>query len=296
MVITGVTGFIGKKLCERLLSKNCIVYGIGRNEKILSELEKNSNFFPIKLDFKEYSRLLDILHDKDIDCVYHFAWLSGGKYSTDIDVQLGNIKASYELSNIISKLKCKKFVFAGSYYEFKVLKAPTCDQKKVHDSVFGITKTCATEICRKIVSQQGIGFTNVYIPKIFGPGDKDSSAPVKIIKQLIANQPVRLVEGEYYDDWVYIDDVVEGIIDAANCENGSYYIGNRVLKKFKEICFDMRQALNSQSELLFGEYEDYSYIDYSQLELDKLHNITGFECKCDFKDSIMKLANFIKEK
>ncbi|MEG1243956.1 MAG: NAD(P)-dependent oxidoreductase [Oscillospiraceae bacterium] len=293
-VITGATGFIGTALSKELLKTGFKVYGIGRNEQKLSELTSCGDFTPIPLDFSQYSNLSAILKNIHIDCFYHLAWLAGGTYSSDIDVQLANIKASCDVMNIACELDVKQFIMAGSYYEFK-LSPPVADNTvKKYDSIFGISKTCASEVCRNLAFQYGIPYVSVYIPKIFGPGDKPSSAPVKIVKSLIANAPVNLIYGEHLDDWVYIDDLVRGLISVAACKSGRYYIGNRNWKLFRNIMKEMKDILNSSSQLLFGEYQDLSFIDYSKMELDALYNATGFECMSDFSDSVLRLAEWIK--
>ncbi len=46
--------------------------------------------------------------------------------------------------------------------------------------------------------------------------------------------------------------------------------------------------------MLFGEFNDGANIDYSQRDLDALYNDTGFECKSDFHESILKTAEWLK--
>lgn len=292
-VITGATGFIGNALSKKLLEDGFKVYGIGRDEKKLSELANQREFIPISLDFSQYDKLTDVLKNLRIDYFYHLAWLAGGVYSSDVDIQLANIKVSCDVINIAHKLDVKKFIMAGSYYEYKVSSLVDIAVNK-YDSIFGISKTCASEICRNLAFQYGISYVSVYIPKIFGPGDKPSSAPVKIVKALLANEPVMLTLGENLDDWVYIDDLVRGLIAAAECQKGRYYIGNRKWKLFKNIINEMKDTLNSSSKLLFGEYKDSSYIDFSKMKLDALYIATGFECTSNFRDSVLKLAEWIK--
>ena len=57
---------------------------------------------------------------------------------------------------------------------------------------------------------------------------------------------------------------------------------------------DIRDILNPQAQLLFGEDKDTINMDYSQVDLNALYNDTGFECKTDFRDSILKTAEWLK--
>lgn len=50
VVISGVTGFIGKALAFRLLEKGVGVLGLGRNAKAISDLYKFPNFEFINME------------------------------------------------------------------------------------------------------------------------------------------------------------------------------------------------------------------------------------------------------
>ena len=74
----------------------------------------------------------------------------------------------------------------------------------------------------------------------------------------------------------------------------SYYIGHRKLRTFREIVTEIRDVINPDAELRFGEYEDSLNMDYSYTDLDALYNDTGFECKADFAKTIAEQAQWLK--
>lgn len=69
-----------------------------------------------------------------------------------------------------------------------------------------------------------------------------------------------------------------------------YYIGHRKLKTFRQWMMQVRDVINPDIELIFGEYKDVQNIDYSMIDLEALYRDTGFECKSDFEESILKTA------
>jgi nucleoside-diphosphate-sugar epimerase len=299
VVITGATGFIGGVLSRKLLERGVSVYGVGRNQRKLAELSSYPGFTAVPLDFENYADLPGYTRGKAIDAFFHLAWQAFGASSDDAEIQLNNVAQSVKSLRMAAELGVGKFVMAGSYYQYKI--APitterngTSEEGVKYDSIFGIAKTCAVEMCRNLADKYSIPFTNCYIPKVFGPGDNEASAPVKIVRQLIKNAPVQLTAGDSLDDWVYVEDVAEGIIAAASGGGGgTYYIGNRDLRPFSDIITDMKAALNSDSELVFGSYPDCGHIDYTKLNLDRLYKDTGFECKVDFSVAVRELAVWI---
>lgn len=59
---------------------------------------------------------------------------------------------------------------------------------------------------------------------------------------------------------------------------------------------EMAEILNPKCELQFGAYPDApSGVDYENIDLDALYNDTGFECRADFKESILKTADWLRK-
>ena len=56
----------------------------------------------------------------------------------------------------------------------------------------------------------------------------------------------------------------------------------------------MRDIVNPVVDLDFGAFMDKGYIDYSKIDLDRLHLDTGFECKSDFENNIRRTVDWIK--
>jgi nucleoside-diphosphate-sugar epimerase len=292
-IITGATGFIGGALCQKLLKDGVKVYGVGRDRARLDGLSQYGDFKAISLDFSEYAALPSLIPERGADIFFHLAWLAGDQLSRDYEIQIANIAGACKAVQSANQLGVKKFLMAGSYYQFKTRKAPVGNRRTL-DNVFGIAKTCALELCRNMADEMNLPYVSVYIPKIFGCGDRASSAPVKIIQQLLTDAPIKLITGEDLDDWVYIDDLVDGILAAVEGRRGEYYIGHRNLQAFRDIITEIKTGLHSKSPLLFGEYADNSFIDYTKLDVNALYSDTGFECKADFADAIQKLAKWIK--
>jgi nucleoside-diphosphate-sugar epimerase len=295
-VITGASGFIGRALTKRLLQSGVKVYGVGRNSAKLRQLEQYGDFVSVQLDYSDYPKMAQSVRESEVDAFYHLAWLAFGSSSSSPEIQIANISGACNALYAAKDIHAKKFLMAGSYYEMKLrrtLQSANQLDSCINDSVFGICKHCAVELLRNLADICKMPYVSVCIPKIFGPGDKHNSAPVIIARKMLANEDVRLTPGDNFDDWVHIDDAAGGIIAAAGASRGKYYIGHRNLRTFKEIVCEMKSAVRSSSNLLFGEYPDNSFIDFGQIDLNALHSDTGWECEADFADSVRGLARWI---
>ena len=150
-------------------------------------------------------------------------------------------------------------------------------------------------ICRTLAYNAGIGYCSALIPLPYGVGNDSRQLINTVIKNCYTGQPSKLITGNNQYDIAHISDVARGIV--AIGEKGinlrSYYIGHRTLRTFREIVTEMRDAINPDAELRFGEYEDSLNMDYSNTDLDALYNDTGFECEADFERGFRLGAAFM---
>lgn len=296
VIVTGADGFIGSALVKALVANGYQVYAVVKN--------RNHNFGPmnseinvVPCEFSEYYTLAKLIN-KSIDCFIHLAWRGVfGQESKDLILQSENIKVSTITLDQARLLNVKKFIFAGSSYQYRiepVLSNNGVVFKKVN--IYGKAKEAATLLLKAAAQKFDMDFNSVLFTNVFGIGDFSKRSTNTLILQLLNCEPVRLISGEHKHDWTYIDDAANGIISVMEKgKNGiGYYIGNRRLRTFMEIMLDVRDTLSPGANLEFGYYPDDGYIDYSEIDLDSLYEDTGFECKANFRDSIEKTAAWLK--
>jgi nucleoside-diphosphate-sugar epimerase len=297
VIITGVTGFIGGALAKRLLYDGVKVYGIGRNAKKLEELKQYGDFIPVLADFNEYDKLHEIIADRGFDMFYHLAWNGTSTYTyNDYNVQIANIKTACDAANSAVFLQCGKCSSSSSYQQCDVNMESFSGIDPFNPVMYGIVKKCAVDMFKSIAYKHKMPCVNLIFPNTYGPNDKLNTAIVLFIKNLLANKSLNLISGNYQDDWMYIDDLIEGIIAASYSkkEYGQYYVGHRKITTFKEKLSKMKDVLNSQSALQFGAYHENYYVDYAKFDVDALYRDTGWEAKMSFQESIIKTTKWIK--
>lgn len=298
-IVTGATGFIGKALTIKLLKQGSKVYAIDINEQKLEDLRQYGNVIPIKAYFEDYKELYNQIVD-EIDVFYHFAFEGGfeGDSLKNYELQLRNTKYSCDAIMLAIKLNAKRFIYASTINELEIKSFINKDSFEPRFTCIYSSAKIATEMMgRTLAYNYGIEFISGLIAMPFGEYNTAMTLPNIIINKFINNEVPKLIEGNNKYDLVYIDDVSEAFI--AIGERGinfkSYYIGHSELKTFKEIILDIKDILNPQMHLIFGEYKDTLDLDYSLIDLDALYNDTGFKCKADFKESILKVAGWLKE-
>jgi len=294
VIITGASGFIGSALAKRLLQSGVTVYGVGRNLDKLNALKSFGNFIPVVADFADYGRLDEIIPERNFDMFWHFAWLgtTSATYK-DSALQVQNMQITYDIIQSIAKLSNKASMSGTNYQQCDI--NIDNDDNPFNPVAYGIVKKAATDLFKILASQNNISCNNLIFPNTFGELDKQESAIILFIKKLQANEPLNLISGDYPDDWLYIDDLVDGIIAAEKSTKNytEYYIGHRKITTFKEKLLAMKKILSSNSELNFGKYPETNRVDCSKFDLDALYNDTGYTAKTDFAESIRKTADWL---
>ena len=300
VVVTGATGFIGKYLCLELLNKGITVYGIGRNEAILNELEENKRFKGIRLDFNSYNKMTDIIKDRGFDCFFHLAnYGVNGPDKENYNIQLKNTIIACQMVDAAYTLGCKRYVFAGSVDEFETGNSPDAVFKEpTHSQIYGVAKYSAEQIGKTLAKKHNIEYVSVLLALTYGEGNNTNILPNVIIKKSMSHQKIDLIEGNNTFDMIYITDAIEGIVTVA--EKGksmeSYYVGHQQLRTFKEIVEEINQILGNNCILDFGKYKDHGVgIDYSSIDRSKLFRDTGYICQAELKESILDTYAWIKE-
>jgi len=297
VIITGASGFIGSALAEKLLLNGVRVYGVGRNKKKLDMLKQYGDFIPVEADFKQYGTLHELIDERGFDMLWHFAWIgtvASASTFNDYSVQNWNIKSTCDVALSAVKLKCDCISFSGSYYQKCSVKF---DKHQFNPAAYGAAKKYAAELFMGIANQNNMSCVNIILPHISGCSAKSNMAILFFVKRMLANEPLNLIKGNNYDDWVYIDDIIEGIICTTKSKKKfvEYYIGNRELTTFKEKITYMKSLLASESTLLFDTYTEEYIVDYDQIDIGALYRDTGWETKVSFEESIAKIVDIIND-
>ena len=298
VIITGASGFIGKALAERLLKEGITVYAVVRNKNKIKDLEKYDSLVTIEAEFADYSNLPELISEKDIDVFYHFGWEGVfGDAFMDYELQLGNAKTACDAVMAALNLKCRKFVFAGTINEYEVKKYLNMDSfQPRYTCIYATCKLASEMICKTLAYNLGIEYNSGLIAMAYGEGNMSRMLPNVIIKKFLNNEAPKLVEGNNKYDLIYIDDIVEAFISIGEkgVNQKSYYVGHRELKTFREIVTDVKNIINPDINLVFGEYRDNLDMDYAMIDTEALYNDTGFECKAGLRESILKTAKWVK--
>lgn len=296
-IITGVGGFIGSHLCNRLLNDGVIVYGVDVADAVHVKFS-HPNYYPITATFKDYAHLHEMINEP-VDVFFHLAWAGGLLQSSFIDyeLQLSNAKYACDAYMEAVKIGCKRFVNSGTNNQVEIKQfINTLDFQPRTTCIYATAKTALELIIRTLATKNETEYVATMIPMPYGKGNCSMQLFNVVMKSLIEGKSPSLIEGKNLYDMVYIEDIVGAFIAVA--EKGkpgrSYYVGHRELRTFRSWIEEIRDVVAPNVELKFGEYKDPLDLDYSLVDLDLLYKDTGYECKTTLTEILPELTNWIK--
>ena len=297
-IVTGATGFIGKAMVNRLLADNVYVYAVCRNPERLNDLACFTNLKIVEASFDTYSVLRKIVC-QPVDSWFHLAFQGGfsGEALKNYALQLGNTQRLCESVELASRMEVHRFIFASTVNEIEALGHLVNGVVSPRNTCIYSAAKLAGEIMGKTIAfNNGMEFLSALIAMPYGEHNLARTLPNIVMEQINEQIPPKLIEGNNYYDLVYIDDIVQALSCIA--EKGrnlqSYYVGHHTLRTFREIITELRDILNPNVSLRFGEYPDAPTLNYQLIDLNALYQDTGFECTADFRESILKTANWLK--
>ncbi len=225
VLITGVAGFIGSNLADRLLELGANVISVdnlfnGRLENMDTAL-KNKNFEFHKGDIRDLNFLLDLF--KDIDIVYHQAAFTSVPQSVKMPDNCNdvNVNGVLNILNAARRMDVEKIIFASSSSVYG--DTPTLpkreDMKRLPISPYGVAKLAGEAYMQVYHQVYGLKTTSLRYFNVFGPRQRDSpySGVIAIWLGRIIRDDDLIVfgDGKNSRDYTYIKDVVQANILAA---------------------------------------------------------------------------------
>ncbi len=247
ILVTGATGFIGSHLVDALLEKGDSVRVLARTNSRSQSL-KGKEIEVIKGDYGDIESLKKAV--KDADYIYHVAGVT--KALDEKTYIAGNVTATENLLQAAYNANptLKRFLHvssgaaAGPSPSAEDPIDETAPPKPV--TLYGKTKLQAEEACKRFYDKLPITIVRPSI--IYGERDKDLLEHFKTVNSGII--PIfGTVEKKY--DYLYVKDLIEGMIAAAESEKtkGEIYFLSGKAHTWEEVGEAAKKALGKSFAL-----------------------------------------------
>ncbi|MBF0146468.1 MAG: NAD-dependent epimerase/dehydratase family protein [Magnetococcales bacterium] len=225
ILITGGLGFIGHTLVRRLV-------GDGAQVRILDNLSNAAvnpeSLLTLGCDFIEgdiRNRELCDAVAAGMDGIVHLAGQTNVLHSIEHpmeDMEI-NVRGTLNLLEAARRCRVNRFVFASSNGVVGEREPPMHEKMlPIPLSPYGCTKLMGEYYSRAYHALYGLQSVSLRFANVYGPGSvRKGSVVAKYLKHVINGEELIVFgDGEQTRDFVYIDDLVDGIVRALRVEQG----------------------------------------------------------------------------
>ena len=226
-LVTGVAGFIGSTLAERLCGQGADVIGLdcftdyyarAIKERNLVALRSQPRFRLVESSIQQ-ADLRTLLADRTH--VFHLAAQAGVRKSwgTDFAVYtVNNIEATQMLLEACTKQPLKRIVYASSssVYGDNVPLPMREDALPQPVSPYGVTKLAAEQLCFLYHVNYGLPAVSLRYFTVYGPRQRPDMGFHRFLRATMRGEPITVYgDGEQTRDFTFVADAVSATVAAA---------------------------------------------------------------------------------
>jgi UDP-glucose 4-epimerase len=226
-LVTGVAGFIGSTLAERLCRDGADVVGVdcftdyyprAIKERNLAWLGTQRRFQFVESSIQQ-ANLAALLADRTH--VFHLAAQAGVRKSWGRDFgvyTVNNIDATQILLEACTKQRLERLVYASSssVYGDNVALPMREDALPQPVSPYGVTKLAAEHLCYLYHVAYGVPTVSLRYFTVYGPRQRPDMGFHRFLRATLANEPITVFgDGKQTRDFTFVGDAVAATIAAA---------------------------------------------------------------------------------
>ena len=287
-LVTGARGFIGSALCRRLIASGVEVHAVSRNPPaeehpwwryVAGDMSHAARARIIRwwsADLVELDAARSLIRAIRPDVTFHLASLVTGSRSLEMVLPIfqNNFMTAFNLLMATAENGAGRIILAGSLEEPDEVDAAPC-------SPYAAAKWSASGYARMLHALYQIPVVIAKIFMVYGPGQSDHTKLIPYVTiSLLHGDAPKLSSGARSVDWIYVDDVVEGLIRCAQTPG----IDGRTVELGSGVVLSIREVVQQLSELLactvnpqFGAVPDRPLEREKKADITESHRLIGWQ-------------------
>jgi nucleoside-diphosphate-sugar epimerase len=293
ILVTGASGFIGTPLCRRLIQQKAVVYGVCRKRR--GDLDPD--VFWSHGDISDLTFVQKLMKSLQPDFIYHLAsHVIGHRELHAVQPTFkANLQAAVNLLIVASEIGCERIILIGSQEE------PDYEETSivVPSSPYAAAKWAASSYARmcNALFQTPVTIAKVFM--VYGPGQKDlrKLVPYTILSLLNGKSP-GLSSGARKVDWIYVDDVVDGLLEIAksNRLNGKTVdLGTGELVTVRELVEMISDFVQGEVQPKFGEVSERPMEQVRKARSEETKSLIGWQARTSLRDGLLSTIEWYRK-
>jgi nucleoside-diphosphate-sugar epimerase len=301
ILVTGGSGFVGANLVRRLISDGYDVYLILRPEADNWRLQGILDKVKVhKADLTKKEQINDIVQNIKPKTIFHLAAYGAYPFQTDPErIEAVNLDGTIILLSACEKEGFDIFINSGSSSEYGFKDKPMKETDVLEpNSSYAVFKSAATLFCKNEAQSKKLPIITLRPFSVYGPYEEKTRLIPTLIMKFLQNECPPLASPETARDFIYVDDVVDLYLMAANrpeLSGETFNVGTGFQTTLREIVDITKKMLKAKIKPKWNTMEKRSW-DQSiwQANMSKTKKTFNWKPKYNLATGLEKTVEWFK--
>lgn len=300
ILLTGITGFLGSHIAEKLVRDGHIVIALIRNSSNLwryNEIENNSIIL-INSDSEGYQKEVESYNPS---VLIHSAW--GGVAASDRDnweAQVANISYTADLLKLAKNIGINHFIGLGSQAEYGFFEGVVNEQKECNPlSAYGGSKLATCNIVKAFCTVHKIDWQWLRLFPMYGIRENVNWFIPMVIRHALNNKDLNLTGCEQRYGYLHVDDFCRAInkVVLQKTPSGIFNLASNNSIQLRQLIEFIQLQTKTKATFNFGAlpYRP-NQVMHMEGNSDVFFRAFKFLPKADFNESVTEIINYYKLK
>lgn len=293
VLVTGASGFIGSHLYRRLYRDGTEVHALSRTQ----HASDSPGLYWWKVDLAEIAAVRELVRTIKPDVVFHLASHNVGARDLDLVMPTfrSNLMSTVNLCTAISEVGCRRVVLASSMEE-----PEPEDSRAIPSSPYAAAKWASSAYARMFHTLYQLPVVILRIFMVYGPAEWHLRKIVpSVILSLLRGEAPQLTSGARLVDWIYVEDIVEGLLAAAQAsgvEGQTIDLGSGELVSIRTLVEHLVRLINPQLQPLFGALPDRPLEQIRVANTANAAALLGWESATSLEEGLKRTVDWYEER
>lgn len=297
VLVTGGGGFIGACIARRLLARGADVHVLLRRETIPWRLQDVLDRVTVhRVDLLDAEGVRDAVGRIAPAAVFHMA--THGAYEVQSDARRiveTNVVGSYNILEASAAAAVAVFVNAGTSSEYGLKREPMRETERLEpNSVYAVAKAAQTHLATLMARRGPTAVVTFRLFSVYGPWEEPTRLMPTLIRRARAGLPLEMAAPETARDFVYVDDVLDALldIDRLPATTGEVInLGTGVQSTLRDVVAAVQAAVGDRSEVRWAGMPPRRWdTDRWQADVSKARTLLGWSAKHTLKQGVARMA------
>lgn len=252
VLVTGASGFLGAHICRRFHESGVELCAVSRT----APKDDAFRISWVPGDVSDWETIQSLIREFQPDVVFHLSGHGVGAPGLEhvLPTFRHDLATTVNILTAITQFGVRRLVLAAS------LEEPVHGSSEITPSTpYAAAKFSSTMYARMFHKLYGTPVVQVRPFMTYGPGQRAHKLIPYVTLALLQAQSPKLGSGLRPVDWVYIDDVIDGMWAAAlapNIEGSAIDLGSGVLVSIREVVMQLVDIVGAPVQPQFGAVID----------------------------------------